>query len=78
MGEVLRAVSDEEMGRYMPSSELLESGSREVYEAVGEHLMLAYELDGEISTPVNLLVNLRQGKEVFFSLGECISMDSVS
>ncbi|MEX2014455.1 MAG: hypothetical protein WD885_00785 [Candidatus Saccharimonadales bacterium] len=77
MGEVLRTVTDEEMGRYMPFDELLDSGCREVYEAAGEHLMLAYEIDGEISTPVNLLVNLRQGREVVFSLGACISIDSI-
>lgn len=75
MAETIRALNTHEIGNYMPADELLNSQRAEVYATVGEQLMWCYELDGEVPTNVDFLVELSSGQRVAYSVGEAISID---
>jgi len=70
MAEVLRALKPNEAGTYMPLRELHDQSRGEVYEAVGEQLMMIYELTEELIGG-DFLVKLSEGQMVGFSYGLC-------
>ena len=70
MAEVLRALNPGEVKSFMPMREMHEKQHREVYEAVGEQIMIFYELDeGFTHDGGDFLVGLEDGREVAFSYG---------
>lgn len=77
MAEVIRVLTQEEKGNYMPFCELLNRGRDEVYEAAGAYLMMAYEVDGYITMPADFLIELSMGTKVSFFCGESINIDAI-
>jgi len=60
----------DEVKTYMPMREMQDQGRGEVYEAVGEQLMMLYELTEELSEG-DFLVRLSEGQMAAFSYGLC-------
>ncbi|HYH36301.1 MAG TPA: hypothetical protein VD706_02260 [Candidatus Saccharimonadales bacterium] len=75
--EVLRELEEDEVGNYMPAEELLTSQMSDVYAAVGEQLLMAYDFDGCIPQPGSVLVKLEDGTQVAFSYSETMTIDTV-
>lgn len=71
MAEVLRALVSEEAKAYMPMREIRDPQKHEeLYEAVGEQLVMLYELNEELSAG-DFLVRLNDKALVAFSYGLC-------
>ena len=77
MATVVRTLSEQEKGNYMPFEELGESELKEVYEAAGSYLALGYEIDGFLPEAKDMLVKLNNRREVLFYYGGHIATSAV-
>jgi hypothetical protein len=78
MATVVRLVSEQEKGNYMPFDELGYSECRETYEAAGDYLAMGYELDGFLPETDDMLVQLNNDQEVLFYYGGHICTSATS
>jgi hypothetical protein len=77
MAEVIRALAGKERTRYMLFDEMPDRGRNEAYEAAGEYLMMACSIDGPITEPGYLLIELSGRERVCFPHGESVVVDAM-
>ncbi len=77
MAEVIRALTARESTRYMPFDEMHDRERKQAYEAAGAYLMLAYEIDGPIIEPGDLLIELSSRERVRFPYGGSMNIDAL-
>jgi hypothetical protein len=77
MAEVIRDLSEQEKGAYMPFCELLDRERNEVYEAAGAYLLMAYEIDGSVPSNADLLIKLGNDTKIHFFFGESLQIDAL-
>ncbi len=68
MAKILRELNTREIAAFMPLREMHRKQEVEVYEAVGEYIVRAYELTGEFPQEGgNFLVELEDRRQVAYS-----------